>query len=234
MHYHGTPISPRAVLHQLAGHCFCVSFAAPQDVAVCHQIGQSVMLDNGAFTIWRKGGSLDPAAFRAWSDPWCDWPTTWRVIPDAIGAGPAENDALLREWGADPKGAPVWHLDSPIARLVHLTERWPRVCFGSAGPYRVIGTAAWHARMVEAFNVLHRRGRLPWLHGLRMMSASGGIYPLASVDSTDVAQNHHRPQNTAAAMARRWDGQQCPGRWAPRPEQLQMIEHNGTPEARHG
>lgn len=54
IHYHGTPITPAAVLETLAGKHFCVSFAAPQDVARCHRIGQSVLLDNGAFTLGRN------------------------------------------------------------------------------------------------------------------------------------------------------------------------------------
>ena len=59
LHFHGTPISPRAELLTLAGRCFCVSYAAPQDVEVCHDIGQSVMLDNGAFSFWRTGKPTD-------------------------------------------------------------------------------------------------------------------------------------------------------------------------------
>jgi hypothetical protein len=42
MHYHGTPITPITALYELAGRNFCVSHANPQDVARCHQIGQSV------------------------------------------------------------------------------------------------------------------------------------------------------------------------------------------------
>ncbi len=45
MHYHGTPITPRAQLERMAGRMFCVSYAAPQDLATCLRIGQSVMLD---------------------------------------------------------------------------------------------------------------------------------------------------------------------------------------------
>jgi hypothetical protein len=48
LHYHGTPITPQAKLLELAGRNFCVSYAAPYQVAACHEIGQSVMLDNGA------------------------------------------------------------------------------------------------------------------------------------------------------------------------------------------
>ena len=32
IHYHGTPITPQDVLLTLAGRCFCVSHAAPQNV----------------------------------------------------------------------------------------------------------------------------------------------------------------------------------------------------------
>lgn len=53
MHYHGTPITPMPALYQLAGKSFCVSFARPDQVKQCHDIGQSVMLDNGAFSLWR-------------------------------------------------------------------------------------------------------------------------------------------------------------------------------------
>ena len=55
IHYHGTPISPVSALYEIAGRHFCVSHQAPQDVQRAHMIGQSVMLDNGAFT-----ASLDP------------------------------------------------------------------------------------------------------------------------------------------------------------------------------
>jgi hypothetical protein len=50
LHYHGTPITPVDALYQLAGRCFCVSHIRPDDVTRVHQIGQSVMLDNGAFS----------------------------------------------------------------------------------------------------------------------------------------------------------------------------------------
>ena len=49
IHYHGTPITPIEVLYTLAGRHFCVSHMRPEDVQRCHNIGQGVMLDNGAF-----------------------------------------------------------------------------------------------------------------------------------------------------------------------------------------
>jgi len=138
--YHGLPITPNAVFLTLAGKCFCVSHGttAKSQVGQAHQIGSSVMLDNGAFSKWRSGGTTDWPAFYDWCDPWLDFPTTWAVIPDVIDAGTQEQDALLREWPFGHKGAPVWHMDEPISRLVRLTEEWPKVCIGSTSEYAVI------------------------------------------------------------------------------------------------
>ncbi len=54
IHYHGTPITPKERLYELAGRHFCVSYAAPGDLRRCHELGQSVMLDNGAFSSARS------------------------------------------------------------------------------------------------------------------------------------------------------------------------------------
>lgn len=43
--------------------------------------------------------------------------------------------------------------------------------------------------MGEAFERLHRRRYLPWVHGLRMLGQIGN-YPFGSADSTNVAQNY--------------------------------------------
>ena len=58
MHYHGTPITPKAVLETLSGRNFCVSFAAPGQVADCHRIGQSVMLDLFQLSRWTSNATL--------------------------------------------------------------------------------------------------------------------------------------------------------------------------------
>lgn len=64
---------------------------------------------------------------------------------------------------------------------------------------------------------------MPNLHMLRGMQCSGRRWPFASVDSTDIAQNHSRPQNTPQLMANRWDAMQCPGIWHQRIEQEELI-----------
>ena len=46
--YHGTPMTPRAALQQMAGRAFCVSFYRPDDVEVVQQISPAIM-----FRQWR-------------------------------------------------------------------------------------------------------------------------------------------------------------------------------------
>lgn len=224
IHYHGTPITPMTALYELAGRCFCVSHARPDDAERVHLIGQSVMLDNGAFSKWKRGHETDWDAYYAWADRWLDYPTTWAVIPDEIDAGSQIQDALIREWPFGQKGAPVWHMDEPVHRLLRLTDEWQRVCIGSTDAYAVVLSDAWTRRMDEAWNeIAKRHKRLPVIHMLRGMQCSGRRWPFASVDSTDIAQNHHRPQNTPRSMADRWDAMQTPGKWTEQPEQLELV-----------
>lgn len=226
LHYHGTPITPIEALYQLTGRHFCVSHIRPEQVARVHEIGQSVMLDNGAFSAWKKGKATNWPKFYDWCDRWLHYPTSWAVPPDVIDAPSQEQDALLNEW---PHGrrqaAPVWHMDEPIYRLLRLCEQgWSRVCIGSTAEYAVVLSEPWERRMDEAWDALATTfGRTPPIHMLRGMQCSGLRWPFASVDSTDVAQNHNRDQNTPRKMADRWDAMQCPGRWEPRPEQLELV-----------
>lgn len=229
LHYHGTPITPLNMLYELAGRCFCVRFGEHRNAAVCHDIGQSVMLDNGAFSFWRQGKGTDFAGFYKWARPWLDYHTTWAVIPDVIEGTEAENDALIsatiQAIGYSSRLAPVWHLHESFDRLESLVNKWDRVCFGSSGEFAAIGTPRWNERMNEAFNrICKGSGRPPaWIHMLRGMSLSESIYPFASVDSTDIARNHHVRGN-ARAMADRWDAQQNPARWTPKALQQQLVE----------
>jgi hypothetical protein len=252
IHYHGLPITPRAeLLTHMAGRHFCVSFKDPRDVAVAHQIGQSVMLDNGAFSYWKEGKGLQPygewyndrdhfrgyrgtglySRYVEWAAEWCDHRSTWCIIPDAIDAGAEENEQLLSLWPlktiSKSQAAPVWHLDESIDRLQFLIVKgWPRICIGSAGRFATVGNDAWRRRMDVVFNrISDPSGRVPvWLHMLRGMQLSDGWgYPFASVDSTDVARNHNVKGNMRA-MADRWDKMQCPARWHQKMEQVDMIE----------
>lgn len=224
IHYHGTPITPISALYQLSGKHFCVSHAAPADVGRCHQIGQSVMLDNGAFSKWKSGKNTDWNKYYEWTDKWLDCPTTWAIIPDVVEAEADIQDALIAQWPHGLKGSPVWHMHEPIDRLVRLTEEWQKVCIGSSAEYSTVLSDSWCHRMDVAWNAISKRHqRLPWIHMLRGMACSGKRWPFASVDSTDIARNHHLPHKNPRSMADKWDGQQCPSTWTTQPEQIKLI-----------
>lgn len=234
IHYHGTPITPLSVLYELAGEHFCVSFARPDDDVVCHDIGQSVMLDNGAFSFWRSGEvQTDWEPYFRFCSKWLSFKSTWAVIPDVIEGSELENNQLIdrtvERVGLQSQLAPVWHLHEPIGRLKMLLHRFDRVCFGSSAEFSCVSSPKWNERMNCVFNEICKGSGSPpaWIHMLRGMSLSGSIYPFASVDSTDVARNHNRPQNGALKMARRWDALQCPAVWSVQPTQIALTADLG-------
>ncbi len=224
IHYHGTPITPRAQLERMAGRHFCVSYAAPGDLKTCLRIGQSVMLDNGAFSVHTRGEKFDPPGFYRWLEGVLA-PPHWAVVPDVIDGSVDDQKELMSDWPFRVDlGAPVWHMAEPIDHLLDLCEDWPRVCFGSSGEFWEINSDAWCRRMDEAFNALSREHRvLPWIHGLRMLGQHSGPWPMASADSTNVAQNFKRDTGCAECKAAPIDGQQPAPRWFQRPEQGSLL-----------
>lgn len=200
IHYHGGPVTPLPASLALwrARHAF-VSFARPDQIALAAEVCQSFALDNGAFTIWKQGGTLDVAGYLAWVESWRRHPGfDFALLPDSVEGDEAENDRLIAEWfalggrGLDAYMVPVWHLHESLGRLVRLCHSYPRVAFGSSGPYATVGSEAWWERMGEAMHAIcDADGRPPCkLHGLRMLNpAIFGRFPFASADSTNVAQN---------------------------------------------
>lgn len=223
IHYHGTPITPTSLLNKLAGAHFCVSFAQPQQVRQCHQLGQSVMIDNGAFSVWKRGHEADWHAYYSFCDQWLDYPTTWAVIPDVIEGDEGDNSLLCRAWPFRERGAPVWHMHESWHRLLSLLHTYPRVCIGSSAQYADVMSDAWQRRMDAAWREIDGRfRRTPCVHMLRGMQLVGERWPFASLDSTDIARNHNRPANCVIKMRSRWDAGQCPPRFADPGEQLEL------------
>lgn len=211
IHYHGTPITPMQRLIELSGRHFCVSHAHPADCERAHTIGQSVMLDNGAFTKWKTGRKTDWRKYYAWTDKWLDHPTTWAVIPDEIEGDAEVQDALLAQWPHGDRGAPVWHMHEPVERLLTLLDSWSKVCIGSSAEYASVGNDSWRRRMDLCWvEIRARHKRTPWVHMLRGMQCVKWGYPFASVDSTDIARNHYKHPHGPRWMADRWDAMQCP------------------------
>lgn len=201
IHYHGGPITPLPVAHAVwkGRHAF-VSFEAPDQVALAAELCQSFALDNGAFTKWRQGGAVDIPAYVAWVQEWERHPGfDWALIPDVIDGDERDNDhqfTLYRQAGGDLlRGVPVWHMHESLERLARLCRTFPRVALGSSGQWAEVGTANWWQRMGAAMDAIcDEHGRPPAkLHGLRMLNPTVfSQLPLASADSTNVAQNHAR------------------------------------------
>ena len=211
---------------KMAGKSFCVSFVDTRDADWCQQNGQSVMWDNGAFSIWKSGNVLDMTKFQAWVEPRLGHPH-WAVVPDVIGGSPDENLTLIDQWSLSKEmSCLVWHMHEPLDHLFKLADLgFGKIAFGSTERYDPIGSDDWSRRADEAFNALARNGKLPWVHMMRGLALCGDRWPFASADSTNVARNH---QNVGAnvcpeRMARRIDAIQCPISWEPRMEQKDMF-----------
>lgn len=141
----------------------------------------------------------EPWFIRSDWQPYYDWlehrlfqPGRWAVIPDAPGAPSQLNDSLLPEWPfGRSKGAPLWHMDGPLERLLRLCERYDRVCLGwtGVGKDKAVGCEAWFRRMDEIAPLLGNQW--PVLHMMRGVLVARE-YPFDSADATSGAQNGWR------------------------------------------
>lgn len=208
---YGLPLNPLSALEQLNGASFCVSFATRAKLG--RQLDDAIRLvahdgmllvDNGAFSLHRRGTSTRDAAyldaFEAWAQSILDrCPQAVAVIPDVIGGTVEDNAELLDVWQLDPlRSMAIWHMHEPIAHLTYLCESYGHVGIGSSGEYWKPGTPAWHARMREAFMAIEQWQAMsdgayvrPRIHLMRAQSLAH-LYPVDSSDSTNVAVNHNR------------------------------------------
>lgn len=244
--YHGLPITPATAARAAVsgGHAF-VSIRYADQLGLALEVCQSIAVDNGAFSAWKKGEPItDWRRYYEWVAELHRYPQfDFAVIPDVIDGDEEANDALVAEWPwQDAKsrsvGAPVWHMHESIDRLVRLALAWPRVCIGSSGKYATVGNAAWWGRMAEAMNAICDKNGSPIckVHGLRMLNP--GVFsrlPLASADSTNIAQNvgidsawrgtYTPPSKECRAMVmrERIESHQSTTFWAPQPIQMEIA-----------
>ncbi|WP_325437552.1 hypothetical protein [Pseudomonas nitroreducens] len=195
IHYHGTPCSgPRAEAYPfLAGRHALVSFASPDDLAAVADVCQSFVFDNGAYSVWNRGGTLDVDGYTRWVDDWYRHPGfDWALIPDVINGDEAANDKLLEQWPSHLPGVPVWHMHESLDRLKELAGNWRTVAIGSSGQWKSPGTQPWWRRIGAAMTAIcDDTGRpICKLHGLRMLDPNiFSRLPLSSADSTNAAVN---------------------------------------------
>ena len=170
-----------------------MTFATPQQISLVAEVCQSFAIDNGAFIFWKNGKKPDWAKFYLWLKKWLHHPRLdFYVIPDVIEGTEEENDALIEACPWPAKGAPVWHTNESIARLVRLAKRFPRVCIGSSGQYDVKFKTAYIARVKEALGaILNEFGQpITKIHLLRGLNPEIFVHlPVSSGDSTNVGRN---------------------------------------------
>lgn len=228
----GTPITPKALLPSLAGSSFCVSFADPRQLDQCIEFvgdDQILVLDNGAFTHWRKGnGKIDREAFWKWAnDAQRRCPQAVAVIPDVIEGSEHENllevSWAIREGLAEfpERTMAIWHLNESLEQLEKLCRLMNFVGFGSCAEYDVQrNRRAYLERIREASAVVDRvereHNRRPWIHLMRGLGVFAKLTRFESADSTNVAMNHHRHKAThgddrARVMAERIRAQVAAG-----------------------
>jgi len=198
IHYHGTPISngggSQYKSRFYTGRHAFVSFADQDDLQIALECCQSIALDNGAFTNWKKGGEIDVPAYMAWASS-LGHCVDFAVIPDVIGGTVDQNADLLVQWlRAAPSvvGVPVYHMHEPLEYLAELVADWNMIAIGSSGEWPTPGAVRWWRRMSEVMQVVCDQNGRPRcrVHGLRMLSPDVFQHlPLYSADSTNAGVN---------------------------------------------
>jgi hypothetical protein len=230
-HFHGTPIGgPLAdVPRFLNRRDALVPFSSPRDLPIALNVCRAVVLDNGAFTVWKQGGQLDVNGYVEWVRSAAGHPRLeYAFIPDVIEGTEAQNDALIDLWPHDlyRYGCPVWHMHESLYRLRRLAMEWPFVALGSSGDVGQPGTQKWWRRLGMAMGELCDDSGRPRvkIHGLRMLDPEiVRRVPFYGADSTNAAQNGQRygerhglnPSQGREVLAMRIEQAQSADRWEP-------------------
>ena len=241
IHYHGTPIGGQrveAARFLFGRHCL-IPWPRHEDLEVAKEACSSFIVDNGAFTIWKKGkGAIDSDAYISWVQTFCLHPAfDWALIPDVIDGTEEDNDALLKDWPTKMAlGVPVYHLHESLDRADRLCGEWPIVAIGSSGEWPIPGNRKWTQRMHQVMSVMcNSNGEARCkLHGLRMMRPEiFTSYPFRSVDSTNCAQNGSRNGKVIdkkitsgqGAIITAWqiEAHQSPDRWDRSPDSSILV-----------
>ena len=199
--YHGTPFagSKSEAAEALIGRHAFVSFAAPSHLDVCLSVCQSVALDNGAFSAWKSGKTIDWDDYFRWIDGLRNHPCfDWAIIPDVIDGDEFANEKLISRWhqwfhcNSLSFGVPVWHMHESDEKLKYLAHAYRRIAIGSSAEFSTVGSREWHERMKWAMRLVCDENGQPKtkLHMLRGLDPDVFTqYPFHSADSTNAARN---------------------------------------------
>ncbi len=200
--YHGTPISkPIDFKRALGGRNVLVPFPRKEDYKRAVKYCDKIMLDNGAYSVWKKGIKINWNKYYDWVKTCID-DITHFIIPDVIGGTEVENDELIYAFlntysylPLYPKAIPVWHVNESFERLERLMAMFDYIGIGSAGEYSIVGDTKWHTRMAKVMEVLCYSDGSPKVkvHMLRCLNWKVFTkYPFFSGDSTNLGRNHPR------------------------------------------
>lgn len=199
IHYHGAPCSGtrKDASVFFAGRHGLVSFANRTHIEVVAEVCQSFILDNGAFSNWKKGASVDVKGYASFVGDWYRHPGfDWCLIPDKIDGTAEENRRHVFDWvggvGHFFASVPVFHYHEPDWLLDEYCRLFKRIALGSSDKYSRVGTAQWWSRTREIFRVIcdeHGRPRVK-VHGLRMLNVKVFTeLPFSSADSCNATVN---------------------------------------------
>ncbi len=195
--FYGTPLTPNSVFDEVApGRNMLIPFPSPQNLHRAIKLCESVIIDNGAFTIWRKGGEADWNKYYAWMQPF-KYNIEFFFIPDVIDGTEEENDYLIADYfkRGETRGVPIWHINESFERLERLMGSFDYIAIGSAGEFAQLGTPQWFNQMDKAMRIICDKDGYPKvkIHMLRCLNPDIFLhFPFHSGDSTGLAQNHSR------------------------------------------
>jgi hypothetical protein len=195
--FHGTPFSGTVydILPFFKDRNFLISMQYPQYGFVVKKEAARIILDNGAYTIWKKGkGCIDISKYTDFVKEYDYLDNySWCFIPDTIEGTVSQNDKQIETWlnlYGSYKSVPVWHYHEPLERLYQLSLEFPVVALGSSAEYSKIGDYKWMERTKEIFNYASTNFPKCKLHGLRMLNKRiFTLFPYYSGDSTNVGRN---------------------------------------------
>lgn len=195
--YYGTPLTPNAVFDEVMPTRNClIPYPNPQNLKRAIDTCEKVIIDNGAFTLWRKGGNIDWNKYYAWVNKIIN-KIEFYFIPDVIDGTEEENDALIADYFkmGGIKGVPIWHVNESLERLERLVDYFDYIAIGSAGEFAQLGTPQWESKMDKAMRKICDSDGYPKVkvHMLRCLNPKIFTrFPFYSGDSTSLAQNHKR------------------------------------------
>lgn len=207
MKYHGGPITPNAAaIAAWRDGAAMISYAHPQQMELAMEYAAEVAVDNGAYSFWKTGGSVDIAGYLKFVELWRKHPAFgWCLIPDVIDGSEDENTGMIQDWPLQNYiSVPVWHMHESLDKLGWLCDEFPRVAIGSSGEFAVIGTERWKSRIAAAMGVCCDSDGYPvtGLHGLRQMDNDvTSNVPYRSTDSCNIARNIGIDQKWDSAYA---------------------------------